>query len=291
MSSGWCKRALVSLTAAAVAVLTLAVGASADGPPGDQAAPRGPRVSLGGGSSRVHTWSHTGGDRYGTTRRGHQEVTLGGGGPSTNDDDDYGQEISGPTVCRGSVLSLAPWSEVVPGFNIITAPGTQGGIVNFKSQFWLDGQFDGHAYHRQGEAYVTHYAVYRDPLADINSCVTTTDTFTVRVHYWPVSYTWDYGDGVMPPPTKCGSLFEPPSHCPFEVRQPHDLIQHIYRVSSFGRESPDGAFQGYLVGVTVVFAMGISADYDGAPVTPLREVPAQAWLYYPVREVQSVLTQ
>jgi hypothetical protein len=291
MSSGSFKRTLVSLTAAAVALLAPAAGVSADGPPGDQSAPRGPRVTLGGGSSRVHTWSHTGGDRFGTTRRGHEEVTWGGGGQAANDDDDNGQEISGPLVCRGSVLSLAPWSERVPGFNIMSAPGTQGGIVNFRSQFWLDGEFDGHAYSRQGQAYVTHFAVYRDPLADINSCVTTVDTFAVRVHYWPVSYTWDYGDGVTPPPTKCGSLFEPPSSCPFEVRQPHDLIQHIYRLSSFGHDSPDDTLHGYLVSVTVVFAMGISEDRDGAPVRPLREVSQQAWLWYPVREVQSVLTQ
>jgi hypothetical protein len=194
------------------------------------------------------------------------------------------------------------WTERVPGFNINVAPGSvqgfsgnQGGIVNFNTRFWLDGDFDGHQYERSGRAWIVHYAL--DALT--GECAPAGQTaFQVRVHYWPVSYAWDYGDGVKPAPTPCGDLYQPPSDCTFDVRTSDPLIEHLYHRSSVDEvhtvndeHGVPHTFQGYLVGATVVFAMGISEDRDGAPVTPLREVAAQAWLYYPVREVESVLTQ
>jgi hypothetical protein len=120
----------------------------------------------------------------------------------------------------------------------------------------------------------------------------------LRLHYWAVQYQWDYGDGVKPNPVDCGRLLDQPEDCPFDVHQPHDLINHYYHVSSVDQvhhvRDDDGEMQeyhGYLTGVLVTFAMGISANAPGAPVTPLRTVNAQAWRYYQVREVESVLTQ
>ena len=276
-------RRLVPILAWLVAA-TLMPAAAFGQTPGDQGAPSAPRrVGVGNHSSHVRGWTETHG-QYGRGRRGTEEVTFhgeGGAGPSNG-----GSGPTGPEACGEGPLVIPPWAESAPSFRIETLPRQQG-VVNVESRFMLDGEFDGHAFWRRAPAQVTHTEpTYVD--GEFTGCgVAYVETVYVRAHYWPISYQWDYGDGERSSLIACGSLAAGPSDCLFGVRQTEDRISHLYEVSS--AEHADQG--GYLLGVTVMFGMGISADNDGAPVIPLLQVPDRGWLRYQVREVQSILTR
>jgi hypothetical protein len=114
---------------------------------------------------------------------------------------------------------------------------------------------------------------------------------TVRLHFWPVRYRWNYGDGTDRMTVECAEIThnttKQPADCPFGLHAEEVKIQHIYEVSS-AEQFEEGGFR---VVATVEFSMGVGPDTDDVSqvTTLLEDVPDRTWLRYQVREVQSVL--
>jgi len=114
---------------------------------------------------------------------------------------------------------------------------------------------------------------------------------TVRLHFWPVRYRWNYGDGTETQTFECSAITHNttrlPADCPFGLHAEEVKIQYTYEVSSAAHNDEGG----YRVVASVELSMGVGPDNDDMTqvTTLLEDVPDRTWLRYQVREVQSVL--
>jgi len=282
----------------ALLVLALAVGLptitfAADTPPrppgGDgqfQSTRR--TVGIGGRRTGVNARSERSG--WANTRRGTERVTFWADGAAPDADGAAGP--IGPESCGDGPLIIPPSDMTVPTYSIRTTPA-QAGVVGTYARFWLDGQFDGTIFTRPVEATYSRSHPTFDP--DMGAFVQCTfdepGHVTVRLHFWPVRYRWNYGDGTETQTFECSAITHNttrlPADCPFGLHAEEVKIQYTYEVSSAAHNDEGG----YRVVASVELSMGVGPDNDDMTqvTTLLEDVPDRTWLRYQVREVQSVL--
>ncbi|MBV9174725.1 MAG: hypothetical protein JOZ81_32075 [Chloroflexi bacterium] len=193
--------------------------------------------------------------------------------------------------CVDGPLVLPPYTRALPALVIDSGPHVQG-VVNVPTYFWISAQNSAvdDYWKQNGNWQQTVYATYqvahpgRDAITGEPTCFwTTSPLIPVQLYYWPIEYTWDWGDGTDTQTTICGDK-QSVGRCTFGFDAPTNRITHNYEISSIAQTDQGG----FPVFVTITFAIGMGIG--SGHVIYMDQVDEPVWLHYPVREVESLLT-